>query len=152
MVMKNNYMDYVCALYGDSNKAEKLSKVSRSRSDPTNPTEDDEQAKLHVWLTREGIRHYAIPNGGKRNYVEAIKFKRTGVSSGVPDICIPYPMGLYHGLYIELKRAKGGKVSDSQTEWLAFLTKNGYLAQVAEGFEKAKEIVLYYFSLRKTLA
>lgn len=150
--MRKDYMDYVGALYGDSRKAEKLSKVNRARSDPSYPTEDEEQAKLHVWLTREGIRHYAIPNGGRRNYVEAIKFKRTGVSPGVPDICIPYACGSYHALYIELKRAKGGKVSDSQKEWLAFLTKNGYLAQIAEGFEKAKEIVLYYFSLSKTLA
>lgn len=145
--MRKDYMDYVGALYGDSKKAEKLLKVKRSKVEAIYPTEDQEQAKLCVWLSREGIRHYAIPNGGKRNYVEAIKFKRTGVSPGVPDICIPYPKGSYHGLYLELKREKGGTVSYAQKEWLAFLTQNGYLAQVANGFDKAKEIVLYYFSL-----
>ena len=116
------------------------------------PTEDQEQTKLVTWLTKQGIRHYAIPNGGRRNLREAVKLKRSGVSAGVPDLCIPIPSGSYHGLYIELKRQKGGRISTEQTQWLQFLRDQQYWADVAFGFEEAKEIVLYYLSLNKPAA
>jgi hypothetical protein len=70
-----------------------------------------------------------------------------GVMAGVPDLCIPIPSGAYHGLYIELKRLKGGKVSDSQSDWLLFLREKGYYAEVARGFDEAREMVLHYFAL-----
>lgn len=116
------------------------------------PSEDQEQIKLAAWLTKQGIRFYAIPNGGKRNLLEAVKLKRMGTMSGVPDLCIPIPSGRYHGLYIELKREKGGKVSESQSDWLAFLREKGYYAQVAKGFEEAKEMILHYFSFTRPAA
>lgn len=116
------------------------------------PTEDQEQIKLVTWMTNQGIRFYAIPNGGKRNLLEAVKFKRMGTISGVPDLCIPIPSGSFHGLYIELKRTKGGKLSDEQAEWLAFLNQRGYYAHVAKGFEEAKGIILRYFSFTKPAA
>lgn len=111
------------------------------------PTEDQEQAALATWLRMKGIRFYAIPNGGYRNPLEGLKFKRTGVSSGVPDICIPQARGSYHGLYIELKRMLCSKVSDSQKEWINYLTEQNYYACVAKGFEEARDVVLYYLSL-----
>jgi hypothetical protein len=84
--------------------------------------------------------------------LEAMKLKRMGVSPGIPDLCIPIPSGGYHGLYIELKREKGGKVSANQSDWLAFLTEKGYYAHVAKGFEEAKEMVLHYFSFTRPAA
>lgn len=118
----------------------------------TVPTEDQEQIMLATWMTKQGIRFYAIPNGGSRNLIEAIKFKRCGVMPGVPDICVPIPSGSYHGLYLELKRVKGGKVSDNQKYWLEFLREKAYYAEVAAGFDEAKEIILYYLSLTKPAA
>lgn len=111
------------------------------------PTEDQEQMKLVTWMTKLGIRFYAIPNGGRRSYLEAVKFKRCGVQPGIPDLCIPIPRDPYHGLYIELKRMSGGKVSEYQREWITFLKGQGYYACVAEGFEAAKAIIKEYFSL-----
>lgn len=116
------------------------------------PTEEYEQIRLATWLTKQGIKFYAIPNGGKRSLQEGIKFKRSGVQPGVPDIAIPLASGAYHGLYIELKRTEGGRVSEHQQEWLNFLNDNGYYAQVAYGFDEAKEIVIYYLSLTKPAA
>ncbi len=116
------------------------------------PTEDQEQIKLVTWMTKQGIKFYAIPNGGKRGMAEAIKFKRCGVISGVPDLCIPIPSGSYHGLYIELKRQKGGILSITQREWLSYLREKGYYAEVAHGFEEAKEIITHYLSLTKPAA
>lgn len=102
---------------------------------------------LVAWLQRKGIRFAASANGGKRHLLEAIKFKRMGVAAGFPDITIPYASGAYHGLYIEMKRQVGGKLSDYQIEWLDFLRSQGYYAECAKGFKEAKDVVEYYFSL-----
>ena len=116
------------------------------------PLEQEEQIKFSSWLTKEGIRHTASANGEKRNLMIALKLKRMGVSPGFPDICIPIPSGCYHGLYIELKRQKGGKLSTEQINWLEFLRERGYYADVAFGFEEAKKIVLYYLGLTRPAA
>lgn len=113
------------------------------------PTELYEQIMLCTWLDKMGIRYYAIPNGGWRTPGEAIKLKRSGVKAGVPDICIPYPVEPYHGLYIELKRVVGGKVSDTQLNWIDFLRSQGYMAVISRGFDEAKANVQYYLSHRK---
>lgn len=107
-------------------------------------TERQEQITFATWLTKNNIRFYAIPNGGLRNQWEGVKLKREGVQPGVPDICIPLPAGSHHGLYIELKRYKGGRLSGYQQEWLIWLRNHGYVAEVANGFEEAKTIVLNY--------
>jgi hypothetical protein len=113
------------------------------------PTEFYEQVKLVTWLDKMGIRYYAVPNGGLRSYNEAVKLKRGGVKAGVPDICIPMPFGGCHGLYIELKRTVGGKVSPKQAEWLGFLNEQGHRAVCVKGFEEAKTVVEEYFGWKK---
>jgi len=117
---------------------EKVSKV---------PSETYEQIKLVLWLEKMGLRFYAVPNGGSRPIVEAVKFKRSGVKAGVPDLCLPFPSGAYHGLYIELKRVVGGKVSPEQREWIEYLNGAGYYAVVCKGFEAAKKAVEFYLGL-----
>lgn len=72
--------------------------------------------------------------------------KRMGVSAGFPDVEIPLPSGPYHGLYIEMKRQKGGRLTIEQEGWLNYLNGKGYMAVVANGFEKAKEIFNHYMS------
>jgi VRR-NUC domain len=116
------------------------------------PSEDKEQIALATWLTKQGIIFYAVPNGGRRNLREAVKLKRMGVSPGVPDICIPIPSGDYHGCYLELKRQKGGRLSPEQAGWLQYLRNQNYYADMAEGFEEAKKIVLYYLGFTKPAA
>jgi VRR-NUC domain len=110
------------------------------------PTELVEQIKLATWLDKHGIRFFAIPNGGWRSMSEGVKFKRSGVKSGVPDICIPLPVEPYHGLYIELKRVRGGVLSEVQAEWLEFLNGKGYKASVARGFDEARDIIENYLN------
>jgi len=112
------------------------------------PTERDEQIQLIKYLRWNKIPHYAVPNGGSRNPAEAKNLKAEGVSAGVPDVCIPVPNKEYHGLYIEMKRQKGGKVSEKQKEWIEKLNKLGYLAVVCRGYEEAKEVVERYMEER----
>lgn len=97
-------------------------------------------------MIKNKIIHFAIPNGGYRDLIEAVNLKRSGVQSGVPDICIPLPNKSHHGLYIELKRKEGGRVSDSQQYWIDLLNKQGYLAVVCEGSDAAKIIIEKYIA------
>jgi hypothetical protein len=111
------------------------------------PTEDQEQAALVQWMTLKRIRFFAIPNGGARHIAEAVKFKRCGVIRGVPDLMVPVPSGSYHGLFLELKRQRGGRLTPEQVEWLAFLRSQDYWADFAHGFEEARNIIITYLGL-----
>lgn len=114
------------------------------------PSESVEQQCLFRWAAYQTGKYaelcmlHHIPNGGKRSKSEAIRFKAEGVKPGLPDICLPVARGGYHGLYIELKRRKGGTVSGEQQGWIKALTREGYRATVCKGWEEAAaEIVSY---------
>ena len=102
------------------------------------PSEDQEQMLFVQFMRRNHPEHrvFAIPNGGRRSPSEAAKLKATGVSKGVPDLMLPSLK-----LFIEMKRLKGGVVSEEQKEWMEYLSDNGYFAEVARGCDEAIEIV-----------
>ena len=108
------------------------------------PREDYEQIVLATWLTKNDVLFYHVPNGGLRSIQEGIKFKRMGVKPGVPDICITVARNGYHGLYVELKRVKGGTVSPYQMYWLTALRENGYDTYIAHGADEAIEYIKNY--------
>ena len=82
-----------------------------------------------------------IPNGGYRKPSEAARFRALGVRAGVPDILLPVARGGYHGLWIELKRRRGGRVSDEQSGWLDALKRQGYACAVCHGLEVAVAVI-----------
>lgn len=47
------------------------------------------------------------PNGGRRNALEAERFKRMGTRKGFPDLILLFPNAHYHALFIEMKSRKG---------------------------------------------
>lgn len=98
------------------------------------PTEHEEQVRFVQWFKRRfpNVRILAIPNGGQRNVVVAAKMKAEGVSRGVPDLYVPA-----WGLWIEMKRAKGGTVSPEQKDWIAYLESIGQTVIVAKGDDDA---------------
>lgn len=114
----------------------------------TTPLEDQEQMALVSWLKMKGIRHFSIPNGGLRNKVIAGKLKAQGVVPGVPDLTIWPPPNCpsMPVLFIEMKRIKGGTVSEFQQEWLDYfctLEQQGYpfRAAVCRGFDQARQFI-----------
>jgi len=110
------------------------------------PKESIEQQALIKWLKIKRIKFYAIPNGAyTKNILSAIHLKKTGLSNGVPDICIPIPFNGKHGLYIEMKRQKGSKTTPEQKEWLDFLNSVGYLAATCFGWLDAVKVIEHYF-------
>src|SRR5574344_1769608 len=105
------------------------------------PSEHAEQATLVQWLAiaHPTVRIFAIPNGGWRGKLEAMRLQIEGVSPGVPDLMLPTPRGKYHGRFIEMKRTKGGRTSAEQKDWPEHLNAQGYRAVVCKGFEEAKK-------------
>jgi hypothetical protein len=117
------------------------------------PLESVEQTCLFRWAQMEEAAYpdlhwlHHIPNGGTRNKREAAQLKMQGVKPGVSDICLPVPCGGYHGLYIELKRIRGGRTSDEQKEWLEGFKKRGYFATECKGWVEATEVIMKYLKL-----
>ena len=116
------------------------------------PTEGEEQSRLFSWCRMQLWQHpelellFHIPNGGSRNKAEAGRFKAEGVKAGVPDLLLPVARGGYHGLFIELKRLDGGRVSTEQKAWMDKLKGQGYQAAVCRGWEEASEALLGYLA------
>jgi len=113
-------------------------------------TEAEEQTMLFQWAEYQRLKYpqlalmFHVPNGGSRNLIEAKKFKQMGVKPGVPDIFLPVARGGFHGLFIEMKRSDGGRLSDSQANYIQKLRMQGYQAVICKGFEPAVSVIKAY--------
>jgi hypothetical protein len=105
--------------------------------------ESFEQRTVAFWLRKAGIFFCAIPNGGFRNRFEAGRMKAEGVTAGAPDILIfdapPCDPTYFVGVALEMKREKGGVVSDAQRAFMKELDHRGWLSIVANGANDAFE-------------
>jgi len=117
-------------------------------------SESQEQQALFQWAAYNELNIpelyllHAIPNGGKRHITTAVRLKKEGVKSGVPDIFLPVANKKYHGLYIEMKDRKSGTTSDNQKIWIDNLYAQGYDVHVCHGWEAARDTILWYLELR----
>lgn len=100
------------------------------------PSESEEQIGFLQWFDAafSGVRIFHIPNGGHRAMTVAKKLKAEGVKPGVPDLYIPA-----WKIWIEMKRQKGGKVSDDQMDWYDYLTGLGDTVIIGHGARDASE-------------
>ncbi len=114
-------------------------------------TEAQHQAALIRWSQQPHIRQkypglkllHHIPNGGRRDPIEARHLKEQGVKSGVSDLCLPVARGDYHGLYIEMK-TETGRVSENQKWWIKELNHQKYYAVVCYGWKEAVKCLTDY--------
>lgn len=79
---------------------------------------------------------YANANGGDRHAAVGAKMKAEGAKAGVPDLTLPVARQGYHGLYVEMKTAKG-RTSPPQRDWIERLQAEGYRAVVCRGWQAA---------------
>lgn len=102
-------------------------------------SEDQEQMLFVQWFRMQypSVMIWHIPNGGHRHPAVAAKMKALGVVPGVPDLHIPA-----WKLWVEMKRAKGGKLSPEQKVVIPYLESIGDQVIVGHGFEDAKQKVL----------
>jgi hypothetical protein len=117
---------------------------------PKTLTEHEEQVAL---FNKKGCPPllYAIPNGGLRNKIVAMKLKAEGVLAGIPDTHYPVARLGYHSLYIEMKRLKPrGMISNHQQVVMEALAKEDNLVYVCWGAEAAWTILNNYMNSKLT--
>lgn len=120
----------------------------KSKRHRNTDSEYSEQARFVAWCRSHGDQRlhliYSHLNGIVTHYNAAVKAKRSGALAGLPDLFLPVAIAPWHGLYIEMKRAKGGVVSPEQESRMVLLRQQGYRCVVANGCEEAKRTVMEY--------
>ncbi|MGM0601376.1 MAG: VRR-NUC domain-containing protein [Candidatus Muiribacteriota bacterium] len=112
--------------------------------------ESQEQELIFKWIRSNQIKFpklqlaYSTLNGVRLRPKLRADMKKQGLKAGVPDIVLPAGNKYFSGLYIELKRKKGGKVSKEQKEYLEKLREEGFQALVCRGHVEAIEAVKNY--------
>ena len=135
-----------------------------ARSNPTSwaanvPSEHEEQTRVSFWWRHVGCLHwrlpqhllFAIPNGGHRSAATAALLSAEGVVAGVPDLMLAVTWvdperGQWPGLWIELKRRKGGRVRQVQSDMHYHLAKQHYQVVVAYGADQAIAAITDYLT------
>lgn len=125
------------------------------------PLESEEQEKVFSWVNTNKKKYpelalaHASLNGVKLSPGAAVKAKKQGMVSGIPDLFLPISEPLdgrikypHHGLFIELKRKSGGKVSAEQMIMLDALNSQGFLAVVCYGADEAIETIKNYLGIK----
>jgi len=114
------------------------------------PTEDDEQRAVVAWCEGYALADIRarlllhVPNGGHRHIATAARLRRLGVRPGVPDLLLPVVVLPYHGLWVEMKRRRGGVLSPDQHGWIDALRAEGYAVAVARGADEAIAAIIAY--------
>lgn len=78
--------------------------------------------------------------------MEAVKLKQMGVKPGVSDLCLPYPKGIYCGLYIEMKYGNN-RQQDSQKEFLSDMALAGHYVATCYSADAAISVIKEYLNL-----
>ena len=116
------------------------------------PLEDDEAKVFHRWLEIQKIPHAHIANesngGSQSARIRGAKMKAMGQSKGVWDYEIFLPIkgitgniDAYQEIRVELKRQKGGVVSQEQKAWGRIYEKAGIPCRVCKGANEAIKFI-----------
>lgn len=120
-----------------------------------NPLEDDECIAFSNWLKLENIPVAHIANesrmSSKSAMIRGAKLKKMGQSRGVWDYEVFVPIknidgkvDCYQELRIEMKRRKGGVVSDEQKAWGKVYESAGIPCKICRGADEAIKFVSRY--------
>lgn len=122
-------------------------------------TEHQEQVEvIRYWesLCEKNPRYkkellFAIPNGGRRSGRNGFAMVQEGLRKGVPDLFLAYPTGIGDidepGLFIEMKRTKGGVLSEDQKKMIEILENEAYKVVVAYGAAEAIAAINEYLGI-----
>ena len=103
-----------------------------------NDASEHEHQKLFINWFRLNYKDYiigAIPNGGKRNILEAKRLKEEGVLSGLCDLICILDNDI---VFIEMKK-RNGKLNPNQKELIPKIENLGFTVLIGYGFLDAKD-------------
>ena len=96
-----------------------------------------------------GLVCWHVPNGGKRSFSEAAKFRAMGVRAGVADINLSWNG---HVGFIEVKAPKGGRLSEAQEAFLEAMRGHGHYTAVVKSLGEATAILEAWGAIRAKVA
>jgi hypothetical protein len=107
-----------------------------------NPSEHSEQVVVVRKLRSAKVLFCAVPNGGRRQRLDAVKLKAEGVRRGVPDLLIfdappNHPDCVGTALEMKKQGASEAALSRFQKNWIKHLEKRGWLVIVGYGARDA---------------
>lgn len=120
----------------------------------TTPLEKQEQIEFVNYCELHNITVVHIANEfisknfqNRFSYIKSMK--KQGYRIGFPDLAIltKNKSGTHEVLFIEMKRQKGGRVSDEQKEWIERLDNEGYCVGIAKGCDSAINILNQYLEM-----
>lgn len=91
-----------------------------------------------IRLSLNGVH---LPNNGA---AQMARLKRQGLTVGESDLAFLVSRGGWHGIAMEMKAAKGGRLSPLQQDYLNFCTGEGYLAVCCHGADEAIKLIDRY--------
>ena len=113
-------------------------------------TESNEQIAAMDWLRAQhpniALHTLHIGNERKSTYYAGYIMKRMGVLKGASDLFMAWPVGGFHGLFIEVK-SKIGRPSVEQKAFLQRMKDVGYRAEICYGAEEVINTMKDYLSL-----
>jgi len=122
-------------------------------ADPRNPSEHSLQVKLlgiiEVGKAHPDITVIAIPNAGKRSWKTGKAMKAEGLTKGAPDLAILMPDAVT--FWLEMKKRKGGRVSDAQLGFAAKCKRLGHSYAVAHTLHDAVAILIGWGVLKPSV-
>ena len=125
------------------------------------PTEYAEQCQVIAWSRmmaattepRLALLH-GDASGVRVGIGAALKMRKAGAVKGWPDLFLPVtykyePAGhpVSYGLFIELKRRRGGVVSPEQRTVHSMLQEQGYRVEVCKGADEAIKVISEYLGI-----
>lgn len=140
--------------------------IVAGRQKPPIPTEHEEQVALFQRIDTFSGRFpclkmlFAIPNGGLRHKVTALKLQQEGVRKGVVDIFCAVPREceylwpgtttkyrqMKHGAFVEMKR-RGNTTTPEQEDWIERLKFYQYEVRVCYSADEAWQFLKWYLDL-----
>jgi hypothetical protein len=125
------------------------------------PKEEAECVSLWAWAQLERFNRrpisevlILIPNGAflggkdaKARAVVARKLKEQGFQPGVYDYIIPVPSKDWTGMWLEMKRTRGGVESSDQKAFARRMKAYGWYCVVAKGWVEASRAIEQYLAL-----
>lgn len=119
------------------------------------PSESEEQKTLIKWWALQFPQFnnllFHIPNGGLRNLKTAARLKSEGVKPGVADLFLAMPSKQHHGLFIEMKRQFGNKLTELQKRFQTAVERNQYAFVVGYGWLDARDKIMDYLKNKNPL-
>jgi hypothetical protein len=121
------------------------------------PSEEAEQEYIFSWAALMAGKHpeLALLNASMNGILTDARFgaklKRLGRKKGFPDLFLPVRNAAAAGLFIELKRKRGGVLSPEQVWWHEQLRAQGFAVEVCHGGPYAIRALERYLGISRAV-